>query len=138
MFDIEDNLGPIDVLIRADVADQVDEFLNKRIKYRQQLITGIWKRFRSEVLGLLILRNEHKKQGREIKFDEVVLIGSGHVKCTDWPLGVVIELLPAKDGVTRLVCLQTYKGELVLPVQRIFLLGSFLILVQRLSKGNKA
>ncbi|GBM95385.1 hypothetical protein AVEN_139819-1 [Araneus ventricosus] len=39
--------------------DQADEVvLNKRIKYRQQLITDIRKRFRSEYLGLLIQRNE--------------------------------------------------------------------------------
>ncbi|GBL80732.1 hypothetical protein AVEN_225369-1 [Araneus ventricosus] len=38
--------------------DQVDEVVfNKRIKYRQQLITDIRKRFRSEYLGLLIQRN---------------------------------------------------------------------------------
>ncbi|GBN06423.1 hypothetical protein AVEN_78120-1 [Araneus ventricosus] len=101
--------------------DQVDEVvLNKRIKYRQQLITDIRKRFRSEYLGLLIQRNEHKKHGQEIKFGEVVLIGSDNVKCTDWPLGFVIELLPGKDGVTRLVRLRTSKGELLRPVQRIF------------------
>ncbi|GBN89021.1 hypothetical protein AVEN_71169-1 [Araneus ventricosus] len=101
--------------------DQVDEVvLNKRIKYRQQLITDIRKRFRSEYLGLSIQRNEHKKHGREIKLGEVVLIGSDNVRCTDWPLGFVIELLPGKDGVTRLVRLRTSKGELLRPVQRIF------------------
>ncbi|GBN46177.1 hypothetical protein AVEN_237439-1 [Araneus ventricosus] len=101
--------------------DQADEvILNKRIKYRQQLITDIRKRFRSEYLGLLIQRNEHKKHGREIKLGEVVLIGSDNVKCTDWPLGFVIELLPGKDGFTRLVRLRTSKGELLRAVQRIF------------------
>ncbi|GBN71959.1 hypothetical protein AVEN_181744-1, partial [Araneus ventricosus] len=64
--------------------------------------------------------NEHKKHGREIKLGEVVLIGSDNVKCTDWPLGFVIELLLVKDGVTRLVRLRTSKGELLRPVQRIF------------------
>ncbi|GBN68724.1 hypothetical protein AVEN_67968-1 [Araneus ventricosus] len=101
--------------------DQADEvILNKRIKYRQQLITDIRKSFRSEYLGLLIQRNEHKKHGQEIKLGEVVFIGSDNVKCTDWPLGFVIELLPGKDGVTRLVRLRTSKGELLRPVQRIF------------------
>ncbi|GBM68061.1 hypothetical protein AVEN_66736-1 [Araneus ventricosus] len=55
--------------------DQVDEVvLNKRIKYRQQLITDIRKRFRSEYLGLLIQRNEHNKNRREIKLGEVVAL----------------------------------------------------------------
>ncbi|GBO07098.1 hypothetical protein AVEN_233136-1 [Araneus ventricosus] len=107
-------------VINSRPLNQVDEVvLNKRIKYRQQLITDIRKRFRSEYLGLLIQRNEHK-HGREIKLGEVVLIGSDNVKCTVWPLGFVIELLPGKDGVTRLVRLRTSKGELLRPVQRIF------------------
>ncbi|GFR04027.1 integrase catalytic domain-containing protein, partial [Trichonephila clavata] len=101
--------------------DQVDEVvLNKRIKYRQQLITDIRKRFRSEYLRLLIQRNENKKQERDIKLGEVVLIGSDNVKCNDWLLGVVIKLLPGKDGINRLVRLRKAKGELLRPVQRIF------------------
>ncbi|GBN39226.1 hypothetical protein AVEN_134643-1 [Araneus ventricosus] len=61
--------------------DQVDEVvLNKRIKYRQQLMTDIRERFRSEYLGLLIQRNEYKKHGREIKLGKVLLIGSDNVK----------------------------------------------------------
>ncbi|GBL85182.1 hypothetical protein AVEN_224622-1 [Araneus ventricosus] len=59
---------------------RIDEFvLNKRIKYYQQLITDIRKRFMSEYLELLIQRNEHKKQGREIKLGEVVFTGSDNV-----------------------------------------------------------
>ncbi|GFX11424.1 integrase catalytic domain-containing protein [Trichonephila clavipes] len=88
--------------------DQVDEVvLSKGIKYRQQLITDIRERFRSEYLGLLTQRNENKKQERDIKLGEVALIVSDNVKCNDWPLGV-IKLLPVKDGLR--------------PVQRIFLL----------------
>ncbi|GBO45324.1 hypothetical protein AVEN_74837-1 [Araneus ventricosus] len=107
--------------IRFPDLDQIDKLvLNKRMKYRQQLITDTRKRFRSEYLGLLIQRNEHKKQGLEIKLGEVVLIGSDNAECTEWLLGFVIELLPGKDGVTRLVRLRTSKGQLLWPVQRIF------------------
>ncbi|GBN84283.1 hypothetical protein AVEN_72198-1 [Araneus ventricosus] len=74
----------------------------------------------SEYLGLLIQRNEHKKQGREIKHGEVVLIGSDNAKCIDWLLGFAIELLSGKDGVSRLVRLRTSKGELLRAIQRIF------------------
>ncbi|GFR05997.1 integrase catalytic domain-containing protein, partial [Trichonephila clavata] len=64
--------------------------------------------------------NENKKQERDIKLGEVVLIGSDNVKCNDWPLRVVIKLLPGKDGINRLVRLRTAKGELLRSVQRIF------------------
>ncbi|GBM35741.1 hypothetical protein AVEN_108944-1 [Araneus ventricosus] len=116
--------------IGAPDLDQVDEVvLNKRIKYRQQLITDIRKRFRSEYLGVLIQRNEHNKHGREIKLGEVVLIGSDNVKCTNWPLGFVIELLPGKDGVTRLVRLRTSKRRTFTASTENFPTRTFLILV---------
>ncbi|GFT29590.1 integrase catalytic domain-containing protein [Nephila pilipes] len=68
--------------------NQVDEVvLNKRIKYRQQMITDIQKRFRSEYLGLLFQRNENKKLERSVKLGGVVLIGSDNVNCSDRPLG---------------------------------------------------
>ena len=37
----------------------------------------------------------------------------------DWPLGVVIDILPSRDGLTRTVLLKTAKGEIVRPVQRL-------------------
>ncbi|GBM86459.1 hypothetical protein AVEN_108465-1 [Araneus ventricosus] len=44
----------------------------------------------------------------------------GEDKDFKFPKGDVIELLPEKDGVTRLVRLGTYKGELLRSEQRIF------------------
>ena len=64
--------------------DKIDEIvLNKSLKYCQQLITDIQKRFRSKYLGLWIQRNGNKKQKWDIKLGEVVLIGNNNVKCND-------------------------------------------------------
>jgi len=37
----------------------------------------------------------------------------------DWPLAIVKEVFPGKDGHTRVVRLKTEKGELIRPIQRL-------------------
>ena len=61
------------------------------------------------------------KQEQYIKLREVALVESDNVKCNDWSLGGVVKLLPGKDGINRLVPLETAKWRLR-PVQIILLL----------------
>jgi len=49
-----------------------------------------------------------------------VLIGTENSKRADWPLAVVEELIPGRDGKVRLVKLRTASGILLRPVQRIY------------------
>ncbi|KAG8175501.1 hypothetical protein JTE90_009135 [Oedothorax gibbosus] len=101
-----------------DVVDNTR--LNKRLKHRQKLIADLRARFRSEYLGLLIQRPQHKKWISQISIGDIVLIGCDNVKRMDWPLGRVIEIIPGKDNVNRLVRLQTASSQLLRPIQRIF------------------
>lgn len=95
---------------------------NKRLKYRCKIQADLRKRFRSEYLGLLIHRTHGKNENKphQTKLGDIVLIGSDNVKRVDWPLGRVIEILPGKDNVTRLVRLQTAASVLLRPIQRIY------------------
>ncbi|KAG8176690.1 hypothetical protein JTE90_018419 [Oedothorax gibbosus] len=68
-----------------DVVDNTR--LNKRLKHRQKLIADLRARFRSEYLGLLIQRPQHKKWKSQISIGDIVLIGCDNVKRMDWPLG---------------------------------------------------
>ncbi|KAG8180197.1 hypothetical protein JTE90_017711 [Oedothorax gibbosus] len=56
-----------------DVVDNTR--LNKRLKHRQKLIADLRARFRSEYLGLLIQRPQHKKWISQISIGDIVLIG---------------------------------------------------------------
>ncbi|KAJ8974346.1 hypothetical protein NQ317_008620 [Molorchus minor] len=73
-----------------------------------------------EVTGKLIEFSKRQTKGNEIKTGDVVLIKDGH-KRLDWLLGVVLELLPGKDGEVRLVRLKTASGSFLRPVQRLCL-----------------
>lgn len=93
--------------------------LNKRLRYRLTLKENLRKRFRSEYLGQLRQQMD-VKQFENIEVDDVVLIGNDNSKRLDWVLGKVIELLPGKDGITRLVRLKTASGEVLRPVQKLY------------------
>ncbi|KAJ8968120.1 hypothetical protein NQ317_003181 [Molorchus minor] len=51
---------------------------------------------------------------------DVVIIETENLKRFDWPLGVIEEIFPGKDGKSRLVRLRTSKGNMLRPIQRLY------------------
>ncbi|GFX86585.1 DUF5641 domain-containing protein [Trichonephila clavipes] len=51
---------------------------------------------------------------------DVVLLGHDNVRRIDWPLGVVLEVYPGKDGVSRVDRIRTSQGERIRPFQRLY------------------
>ncbi|XP_050312872.1 uncharacterized protein LOC126747936 [Anthonomus grandis grandis] len=94
--------------------------LCKRVIYLQKVRRDLRQRFRAEYLGQLCLFRQGSKQ--KIKLGDVVIIGNDNDKKMDWPLGLVTELLSARDGETRLVRLRTARGQVLRPVQRLYAL----------------
>lgn len=73
-------------------------------------------RFRREYLGQLLLKeNQHD----HVKLGDVVLVEADNLKRLEWPLGVIEELLPGKDGRTRVVRVRTKNGVIMRTVQRL-------------------
>ncbi|GFR10383.1 DUF5641 domain-containing protein [Trichonephila clavata] len=99
--------------------DQVDRSsLVKRTKYLQKLREDLRQRFRNEYLTLLVHRGTRRNDALEV--GDVVLIGHGNVRRIDWPLGVVLEVYPDKDGVPRVARTRTSHGERIRPFQRLY------------------
>lgn len=89
------------------------------MKYRQRVREHIRKRFRSEYLDQL----PNRKTGKvncAIREGDIVLVGQDNRKRLDWPLARVVRLFPGRDGIVRVVKLQTACGELVRPIQRLY------------------
>lgn len=93
--------------------------LCKRVLYLQKIRRDLRQRFRTEYLGQLC-SSKRGSSGRKIKMGDIVLIGNDNDKRMDWPLGLVTELLSAKDGEIRLVRLKTARGQVLRPVQRLY------------------
>lgn len=108
---IEDRLPDCDVIDKTS--------FSRKIRKLQTLREMLRKRFRSEYLGQLKLFCDGKVT-RPVDIGELVLIGSDNTKRLEWPIGRVVDVLPGKDGQIRLVKVETIKGCLLRPLQRLF------------------
>ncbi|GFR12734.1 DUF5641 domain-containing protein [Trichonephila clavata] len=59
------------------------------------------------------------KEEIKLYVGDIVLIGTDK-KRLHWLLGRVLELFPGKDGIIRLVKLQTERGDILRPIQRLY------------------
>ncbi|XP_055927959.1 uncharacterized protein LOC129959161 [Argiope bruennichi] len=99
--------------------DKVDRSsLVKRTKYLQKLREDLRQRFRNEYFALLVHRGTRKSDVLEV--GDVVLIGHDNIRRIDWPLGVILEVYPGKDGVPRVARIRTSHGERIRPFQRLY------------------
>ncbi|XP_054270806.1 uncharacterized protein LOC128991710 [Macrosteles quadrilineatus] len=93
--------------------------LNKRVRYINKLRRSLRDRFKKEYLATLIHNGKNKKS-REPIIGEVVLIGDDNTKRIRWPLGLVQDVYPGRDGFSRVARLKTGNGILTRPLQRLF------------------
>ncbi|GFS32573.1 integrase catalytic domain-containing protein [Trichonephila inaurata madagascariensis] len=100
-----------------DYRDTVN--LNKRVRYRQKLLTDLRHIFRKEYLGLLIQNKNKKGSLSELRRGEIVLMGDDIKKRMHWALAKVI-WLPGKNGKIRIVELKTRTGAMLRPIQRVY------------------
>ncbi|GBM82681.1 hypothetical protein AVEN_55678-1 [Araneus ventricosus] len=94
----------------------------RRIKFKAKLLKDLRLRFRKEYLSLLIEKQGRNKNVREPQIGEVVLIGDDSKKRLNWPLAIIMEVLPGRDGKVRTVKVRTQSGVTTRPVQRIYTL----------------
>ena len=94
--------------------------LNKKLRYRQRILDDLRSGLRSEYLGSLLLK-DGKKETRELKLGEVVLIGDdAYKKRLDWPLALVVDAFTGRDGKSRVYMLKTKNSILKPPLQRLY------------------
>ncbi|XP_070511633.1 uncharacterized protein [Cardiocondyla obscurior] len=93
--------------------------LNRKIKRRQQLLEDVRKRFQTEYLGQLLLK-ERKNESRQLRIGDIVLIGDDFHKRIVWPLARIIKMIPGRDGKERVFVLKTKSGICKRPIQRLY------------------
>ena len=104
----------------------VNDICNKdvcsRKKWCQVQISSnhFWKRWLCEYLPPLTLRSKWTAQKEQINISDLVLINEDNVKRGQWPLGRVVEVHLAEDGVVRVVTVRTSKGIFQRPAVKIF------------------
>lgn len=69
-----------------------------------------WKRWRSDYLNTLIQRNKWTSSVNNLKVNDVVIIHNPNCPPQEWPLGIVIKVMPGEDDVVRVVTVRTAHG----------------------------
>ena len=96
-----------------------DLHVNDRESVRQQRIEEFWSKWSKDYLrNLPPSINKFFLKGN-LKVGSVVLIREENIPRLKWPLGVVTELFPGKDGTVRSVLLRTARGSLTRPIQLV-------------------
>ncbi|KRX55628.1 hypothetical protein T09_5474 [Trichinella sp. T9] len=81
-----------------------------------------WRRWRSTYLASLLPRNKWRNNGVGPRINNLVLILEDSRPRTRCPLGVVIQLFPGQDGVSRAAQIRTSTSEITRPVAKLVVL----------------
>lgn len=117
-------LQPMAITEVPDLDKIESSSLNKRVRYVNKLRILLRDRFKREYLATLVHHGKNPKC-REAVVGEIVLIGDDNVKRIRWPLGIIQEVYPGKDGFSRVAKVKTASGMLIRPFQRLYPLEIF-------------
>ncbi|XP_076030380.1 uncharacterized protein LOC143018676 [Oratosquilla oratoria] len=93
--------------------------LNEREHVRERKLDRFWKMWSDDYVRNLPPTVKGSKPNCNMKKGSVVLLGEDNVPRMSWHFGVIIELLPGRDGIVRCVNVKTAKGVLCRPVQKL-------------------
>jgi len=88
----------------------------------QRLSADIWQQWLSSYLASCAQRSKWIHQGRKLVKGDLVFIKDETLKTLDWPIGIILEVHPGDDNVTRVVTLRCRGKEYRRSVERLILL----------------
>ena len=115
-------LGQPNFGLEGDVDNNEDCDLKKRAEYIRSCKGRVWSRWTKEYLrGLREQHNLVHNSKELILMEEDVVITRGELKNREhWKTGIVHQLLPGRDGITRAVKLRPGKSYLERAVQQLY------------------
>ncbi len=85
------------------------DLLVRQWRQVQSLANTFWNRWRKEYLTTLQNRRKWQNESSNLQTGDVVLLKSIQAKRNDWPMGIVLETIPGKDGRVRKVEVKVVK-----------------------------
>ena len=96
------------------------EDLNERDIIKNAKLDHFWKVWSNNYITNLpnVVKGFTKKC--KLSKGDLVLIKEDNVPRLLWPIGVVVDMFPGKDGFIRSIKVRTKKGEIIRPIQRAY------------------
>ncbi len=79
------------------------DLLVRQWRQVQSLANTFWNRWRKEYLTTLQNHRKWQNESSNLQAGDVVLLKSIQAKRNDWPMGIVLETIPGRDGRVRKV-----------------------------------
>ena len=99
-----------------------DDKYRRRWRHVQHLADQFWRTWLKLYLPELQKRSKWLKRQDNVKTGDLVLIADENTPRNLWPLAIVQEVKPGRDGLVRSVKVRTRSTELVRPITKIVLL----------------
>ena len=96
--------------------------LRKKWKVTQAAAEMFWQRWIREYAPSLSIRKKWRRDIRNLKVDDLVLLQSENIPRSHWPLGRIQRVMHGEDGVVRMVEVKTPNNVLIRPTSRVCLL----------------
>ena len=94
--------------------------LGHRKSLLDNMVASYWKRWRTEYLHTLQVRQKWRDNAKSIQVGTVVLIGQDDAPPLYWPLGVITEVFPGADGIVRVATVKTSQNSYKRPVVKLY------------------
>ncbi|KAL0883918.1 hypothetical protein ABMA27_015986 [Loxostege sticticalis] len=111
-------LTPLKYLPARDI-DEDRLHLLSRHSLLDKLVQSFWKRWKRDYLHTLQSRQKWNTPANPITVGTVVVLTTENAPPLHWPLGIVEEVFPGSNGVTRIVRVRTKTGSYLRPVVRL-------------------
>ena len=103
---------------------QNDVYMRRRWRRVQYLVNLFWTRWRKEYLLMLQERSKWQHPKQNLAEGDIVILKEEPVPRNVWPLGLVVQREPDKQGLVRSVVVRTHGANFRRPVQKLVLLLS--------------
>lgn len=115
------NFQPINSLPRPDLCHLRMNQLNQ-YQYLHRLYCEFWKHWVKEYIDQLQLRSKWNEPKPNLKIGHIVVISNDNLPPNRWPIGRVVAVHPAKDGLVRVVDVKIGNSIMSRPIHRLGIL----------------
>ena len=108
-----------DVLLETNQVSNKGKIFRKKWKHIQMCLDHFWTRWKLEYLPTLTTRGKWVEERKNLTNGELVLLQTDAPR-GQWPLGVISETVPGRDGRIRMAYVRTKSGTYLRPAAKIY------------------
>jgi len=90
-----------------------------RVEFVQRIVQAFWKRWHRDVFPTLIPTKKWGSENRNVKLDDIVVLGDNNALRGKWSIGQVTEVYPGSDNKVRNVKVKTANGTYDRPITKL-------------------